>query len=60
MEEFIEGICRIANHKAIIDKLEPNVMSHINVENWMVKRILYAERLLEDELSRNTGRAIQE
>jgi hypothetical protein len=48
-DEYIEAITKIANHNRIKEMMEPNVFRHEDVKDWQVKRILYAERLLEDE-----------
>ncbi len=49
MDALIKGITQIANNKELIEKLEPNVFSHQEIKGWMVKRILMAYQLLENE-----------
>jgi len=49
MNELIEGIIQIANNKKVTEKLEPNLMWHQDVKEWMIKRVLYSYLLLEEE-----------
>lgn len=49
MKELIEGILQIANHSKIKEHLEPNVMWHQEIKEWMVKRVLYSYCLLIEE-----------
>ena len=60
IDDYIAAIIKIANHSTIKQHLEPDLMWHENVKEWQVKRILYAEGLLLDELSKDTRGTIPE
>ena len=61
MNEYIEALVKIGNLRDVIEECEPSVCYHFQVEDWMVKRILKAQELFEDEwLRQNPRRAIQE
>ncbi len=49
-QDIIEAIATIANHDKVKKACEPNVMQPLQIENWMVKRVLYAYKLFTDEL----------
>ena len=49
IKTLIEGITQIANNKQVVEKLEPNIFSHGEIKEWMVKRVLYAFLLIEEE-----------
>ncbi len=46
---LIEAILKIANDKNVIQRLEPHIAFPMKVEEWQVKRILEAVRLLKEE-----------
>ena len=52
MDTLIEGITQIANNKQVIEKLEPDVFSHQEIKEWMVKRVLYAFLLINEEFEK--------
>ena len=52
IDDLIEAIVKIGNHKRIIKECEPNIMQPLELKSWMVKRTLYAWGLLEDEIRR--------
>ena len=60
LDELIEALVEIGNHKRVKSKCEPQVMQSLELKRWMVKRTLYAWRLLEDELYKNARKSISE
>ncbi len=48
-EEWIEGVCKIANSKPLVDKYQGNILRPEKVEKWHVKQVLEANILLQDE-----------
>lgn len=53
-QDIIEAIATIANHKRVMKHCEPNVMQPLQIEEWQVKRVLYAYKLFADELNVKT------
>ncbi len=49
---IVDGVTRLANHKAIIAKVEPQVCFHEPVPSHVVRRVLYSLVLLFDQLGR--------
>jgi len=47
-----EAIVKISNRPELIDKIEPNVCFHFQIEKWMVKRIVNAIGLLNEEFNK--------
>lgn len=60
IDAYIEALTTIANHVKIKEHTEPNLMWHEDVTASQVKRILYALRLFEDELYKDTRGTISE
>ena len=60
IDELVEAIVKIGNHKRIIKECEPNIFCPMELKGWMVKRTLYAWRILEDEIYKDTRGAISE
>ena len=52
IESYLDAIIKIANSKALVDKLEPNLMWHQDIQKWQVKRVMYAFLLLEEEMKK--------
>ena len=50
--EIISAIVKIGNHDTVKKKCEPQVMQPLELKGWMVIRVLYAWRLLGDEIQR--------
>ncbi len=46
---LVEAITRIANHPEVIKYLESHIAFPMQTQEWMVKRILYALELLQNE-----------
>ena len=46
IETLIKSITEIANHEKVKEHLEPSIMEHLEIKEWMVKRVLYAYCLL--------------
>ena len=53
IDEYISAIMKIANHDAIKKHVEPQVMRPQDVTEWQVRRILYAEGLLNQEAGKD-------
>jgi len=53
IDDLIEAIAKIGNHKRITKECEPNIFCPQELKYWMVKRTLYSWRLLEDEIQRS-------
>ncbi len=59
-DELINAIIEIANHKRVIEHLEPNIFWHEEIKPYIVKRVLYSYFLLmeAENLHENTGGTI--
>ena len=53
IDDFIEALVEIGNHKRVRRECEPDIFCRQELKSWMVKRTLYAWRLFEDEVQRN-------
>ena len=50
MEDYlVESIVKIANLPRVIEHCEPSVCWHDNIDKWMVRRVLYACGLFNNE-----------
>ncbi len=49
IDEYLDALVAIGNHKEVVKVCEPDVMQSLKLENWMVKRTLYALGLMERE-----------
>jgi len=47
--KLVEAITKIANDDSLIKELEPNLFNHQDIQEWMVKRVLRAYLLLDEE-----------
>jgi hypothetical protein len=59
IESYIKAITEIANHKRVKEELEPNLMWHEAIKESQTRRVLYAMRLFEDELYKDSRGTIQ-
>ncbi len=46
---IIDALLQIGNHKKVMEMCEPQVMQPLQLQEWMVKRVLKAQELLENE-----------
>jgi len=46
LEYLIENVTKIANHNKITKYLEPDLIHHSDIKEWMVKRVIYSYWLL--------------
>jgi len=53
MKDLIDAVIKIANNEKVVSHLEPNLMQHFDVKEWMVTRILYAYCLLIEEANKD-------
>ena len=51
---LIDAILTIANDKKMVKILEPQVMQPLQLERWMVVRVLTAWELLKEGLNHNS------
>ena len=51
-DEIIGALVEIGNHKRVKKICEPQVMEHLKLEKWMVKRVLISLELFEKEWKR--------
>jgi len=56
IKDIIEAITQIANHKRIMEHLEPNIFEHQDIKDWQTKRVLYAFALFNEEYNRGKTR----
>ena len=49
---LLEGIEKLANHPKVIKACEPNVLSHKQIGQSEIIRVLYAQKLLLEENER--------
>ncbi len=52
IEDYIDAIVEIGNHKKVVTVCEPNIMQPLELKAWMVVRTLYSLGLLLDEVER--------
>ena len=52
-DALIKAILEINNNDNLIKRIEPSLMWHPKIEEWMVLRICYAIELLQEEYERN-------
>ena len=53
IEDYIDAIVEIGNHKKVIKVCEPNIMQPLQLKTWMVVRTLYSLGLLLDEVGKD-------
>ena len=49
--ELIEAITKIANDDKLVKEIEPNLFNHQDIQEWMVKRVLRAYLLFDENRS---------
>ncbi len=60
-DDFINAIVTIGNHKRVIELCESNMVYHENIRPWMVKRILVALELMDEQrISEDIGGQLPE
>lgn len=47
--DIIDALVEIGNHKRVIEVCEPNIMQPLQLERWMVSRVILAQELLQNE-----------
>ncbi len=47
--DIFDALVEIGNHKRVIEACEPNIMQPLQLERWMVNRIILAQELLQNE-----------
>ena len=48
-EDIIKALVTIGNAKKVIKICEPNIMEHMELKSWMIKRTLKSLELFENE-----------
>lgn len=47
-DELVQALVTIGNHETVKKECEPNVMQPLDLDEWMVKRALYALLIFQD------------
>jgi len=47
-EEIVQELVILSNSKEVVAKCEPQVMWHANMNEWQIKRVLEAIKILEE------------
>ena len=51
-EAFVEGVVKIANSKGLNEQLNPQVRYHPTLDKSIVRRVLTASLLLQEEIAK--------
>ena len=55
-DALVDSIVELGNDPDFIKQLEPNLMWHMQLESWMVRRVLAVMELNKQSCAKSTGR----